>query len=76
MSAGSTVVRQAAAKACSGLRLKTVISTGPSGTGKRSDSWNVRCDAAASAVVTHSPKIELKPREKSSLPSAPRTSKR
>jgi hypothetical protein len=63
MSAGSTVACQTVSKACSALRRCTVTLTGAAGTGKRSDSWKVRCECAASAVVTHSAKIEAKPRE-------------
>ena len=46
-----------------GSRFFTTMRTGESGAGKRSDSEKVRSIVAASAVVSHSPKIELKPRE-------------
>ena len=37
--------------------------TGPLGSGKRSDSWKVRCARFASSVVSHSPQMLANPRE-------------
>ena len=58
------------------MRLRMVTVTGALGTGKRTDSWNVRVTLVASSVVDHSSKIEPKPREYSSaFDAASRTSK-
>ncbi len=48
----------------SGCRASSATTcTGADGSGKRSDSWNVRVAVFASPVISHSPKIEAKPRE-------------
>ena len=59
---GSISVVQIGANSLFGCRFCSMMRTGP-GQGNRSDSWNVRCIVRASAVVTHSPNTEAKPRE-------------
>ena len=63
MSAGSTTVDHASRNAFRLSRFFTTTCTGADGSGKRSDSWNVRVAVFASPVNSHSPKIEAKPRE-------------
>ena len=55
MSPGSTSMDQTSRKTFSASRFLIATSTGPSGMGKRSDSWKVRCIFFASPVVSHSP---------------------
>ena len=62
-SPGSTVVVQASRKSPSVPRFRTTTWTGPFGSGKRSDSWKVRCSFFASSVVSHSPQRLANPRE-------------
>ena len=57
MSFGSTTMDQISRKAFRRSRFLTTTCTGPSGAGKRSDSWKVRFASLASAVVSHSPKM-------------------
>ena len=44
-------------------RLRMLSVTGEPGSGKRTDSWNVRLIVFASSVVAHSSKMEPKPAE-------------
>jgi hypothetical protein len=55
MSFGSTMTDQTSRNALRESRFLSVTWTGPSGAGKRSDSWNVRVAVFASAVTSHSP---------------------
>jgi hypothetical protein len=50
-------------KALARSRFSRVTSTGVEGSGKRSDSSKVRARSLASWVSSHSPKMELNPRE-------------
>ena len=62
-SLGSTWKVHSGTKALAASRFSSVTSTGPAGSGKRSDSSKVRARSLASWVSSHSPKMELKPRE-------------
>ena len=63
MSLGSTTVVQISRNALFESRFFSTICAGPCGSGKRSDSLNVRLAFLASSVVSHSPKIDANPRE-------------
>ncbi len=77
LSPGSTATVQISRNAFFASRFLTTMRTGVSGAGNRNDSENVRSAVCASSVVSHSPKIELKPRENSAVPVlASKTSKK
>jgi len=63
LSFGSTLRDQTSRKALRASRFLRVTRAGASGAGKRRDSEKVRVRTLASPVVSHSPKIEQKPRE-------------
>ena len=60
---GSTLKVHSRTKAFVRSRFSSVTSTGPAGSGKRNDSSKVRARSFESCVSSHSPKIELNPRE-------------